>query len=579
VRLFKTILILMLVVSAVPTAMVGWLSVSDTRELLIGDAQELAQERVTQLRIKAEAILEGPLRAAMSLARIPGFFSLAILEQRAHIAAILNQEREVIAITVFGPDRQRLPGLQAFAVNDMPPTEVAEHDQRASRLLTTLGRVGYSEVYLSRSLNQPALTAAFAVGEPPKGYVAAEISLARLPELLAQERFGSTGFAYVVDKRGRLVAGRLPDGSARVGDDLSARPAVTHLLSAIARSPASETFHVGNFGTGKTRVVGAYAVTPQVGWATVSEEPFELAYKQVDAMQRRVALFLAGALAVALCLAALFSRNLTRPLHGFTAAAMQIAKGQFGTRVDVRAKNELGELAETFNYMSSALQAYDQETKGLYGSLEEGYLETIVSLANSIDSKDPYTRGHSQRVADLSVEIGREMGMGERQLKQLRYGGILHDIGKIGVPESLLGKGTRLTEEEMVIMREHPTIGDSIIQPVSFLSAVRPAARNHHERWDGTGYPDGLKGDAIPLIARIVNCADTFDACTSTRPYQKALPLDQAMAILEKLRATQLDPKVLDALRRVVAKKGVLVEGQAERAKLASAPLQTAADA
>jgi HD-GYP domain-containing protein (c-di-GMP phosphodiesterase class II) len=567
-RLFKTTLILMLVVSAVPTAMVGWLSVADTREMLIGDAQELAQERVTQLRIKAEAILDGPLRAAMSLARIPGFFGLPMLEQRAQIASILNQEREVIAITVFGPDRTRIEGLQAFAVKDMPPTEVAEHDQRASRLLTAPGRIGYSEVYLSPSLKQPALTAAFAVGDPAKGYVAAEISLARLPELLAQERFGSTGFAYVVDKRGRLVAGRLPDAPARVGEDLSGRPAVTHMLLAFARSPDAETFHVGNFASGKHRVVAAYSAIPQVGWATVSEQPFELAYKQVDAMERRVALGLAGALGVALCLAALFSRNLTRPLHGFGAAALDIAKGNFGVRVNLRSKNELGELAQTFNYMSSALQAYDQETKGLYGSLEEGYLETIVSLANSIDSKDPYTRGHSQRVADLCVEIGRELGMTERQLKQLRYGGILHDVGKIGIPEVILCKGSRLTEQEMQIMREHPLIGDSIIQPVSFLAGVRTAARNHHERWDGTGYPDRLKGEEIPLIARIVNCADTFDACTSTRPYQKALPLDQAMEIVEKLRCKQLDPKVIDALRQVVAKKGVVVEGQSEPAKL-----------
>src|SRR5690348_14039046 len=174
--------------------------------------------------------------------------------------------------------------------------------------------------------------------------------------------------------------------------------------------------------------------------------------------------------------------------------------------------------------MSKQLQAYDEENRGLYESLEQGYLETIVALANSIDSKDAYTRGHSQRVGDTAVEIGRELGLTERELKLLHYGGILHDIGKIGIVESILLKQSRLTEEEMLVMRDHPTIGDSIIGPVTFLNSVRSAVRNHHERWDGTGYPDGLKGDEIPLLARIVNCADTFDACTSTRPYQKALP-------------------------------------------------------
>jgi len=162
------------------------------------------------------------------------------------------------------------------------------------------------------------------------------------------------------------------------------------------------------------------------------------------------------------------------------------------------------------------------------------------------------------------------MGLSGRQLKQLQYGGILHDIGKIGIAEALLCKQSRLNEQEMVVMREHPTIGDNIVRPVSFLAGVRPAIRNHHERWDGTGYPDALKGEDIPLIARIVNCADTFDACTSTRPYQKAMALDKALDVMESLRGGQIDPKVLDALRRVVEKKIARSEGQRQPAKIAS---------
>ena len=568
-RLFKTILLLMIVVSVVPTAIVGWWSVSDTRELLIGDAQELAQERVKQLRMKTQVIVDEPLRGAMGLARVPHFFSLPLSDQRAQIAAILNQQRDLTAITLFGPDRARLPGLQAFAVKDIPPTEVAAHEERATRLLSASGGVRYSEVYASSS-HQPALTIAFDVGEPVQGYVAAEISLARLPGMLSQERLGSISYAYVVDRTGKLVGSSPSLGNLRTGEDLSLRPAVAHVVQTLARSPHSETFHVGNFGGNQGGVVAAYTVMPALGWAVVSEQPIGLAYKQVEAMERRLALTETAALAIALFLAALFSRNITRPLKGFTAAALDIAQGRFGAKVEVKAKNELRDLAETFSYMSSALQAYDQETKGLYASLEEGYLETILALANSIDSKDPYTRGHSQRVGDVAVEIGREMGMTGRQLKQLQYGGILHDVGKIGIAENLLCKQTRLNEEEMVVMREHPSIGDTIVQPVSFLAGVRPAIRNHHERWDGTGYPDGLKGEQIPLIARIVNCADTFDACTSTRPYQKAFPLDQALEILQKLRGVQLDPNVLDALKRVVEKKLARTEEQRQPAKIAS---------
>ena len=568
-KLFRLLLLVMLVASIVPTVMVGWTSVSGTRELLIRSAQELAQERVKQLRLKTENVLNEPGRTVTGIARIPGFFALPINEQRSHLAAILNQRREIAVLTVFDEKGARIPGLQAFAVQDIPPTEVAQHEARAAALLPGLASLRYSPVTVSPSRGQAVVTLAFPIGDPVKGYVAAEVSLGELVRMLSQERVGSSGFAYVVEGTGRLVAG--PGlGSLEVGADVTARPAVAHLMKSMADAPGAETFHVGNFGEGRERVVAAYSVLPELGWAIVSEQPIELAYRQVGTMERQNALSVGAAILVAIGLAALFSRTLTRPLKRFGAAALDIARGRFGVQVDYAAKNELGDLAKTFNYMSAQIEAYDQETKRLYESLEHGYLETIVALANSIDSKDAYTRGHSQRVGDVAVEIGREMGLTSRELKHLHYGGILHDIGKIGIVDSILCKQTRLTDEEMVVMRDHPVIGDTIIQPVSFLAGVRPAVRHHHERWDGKGYPDGKKGDQIPLIARIVNCADTFDAVTSTRPYQAAFGLERAMEILAGLRGTQLDPAVVDALKRVVQKKGVQVEGAHITVKLAS---------
>jgi len=269
---------------------------------------------------------------------------------------------------------------------------------------------------------------------------------------------------------------------------------------------------------------------------------------------------------VALILALVFSRGLTRPLKGFTRGALEIARGQFGTQVQVQTRNELGELASTFNYMSQQLLAYDKENRGLYQSLERGYLETILALANSIDSKDAYTRGHSQRVGDMAAEIGRELGLSEQDVKQLRYGGILHDIGKIGITENILCKQTQLTADEMSVMREHPAIGASIVGPVTFLGTARDAVRSHHEKWNGTGYPEGLKGQQIPLIARVVACADTWDACTSTRPYQRAMGAQAAMEVMNRLRGVSLDPDVVDALARVLEKKGAFTEGAPVRA-------------
>jgi HD-GYP domain-containing protein (c-di-GMP phosphodiesterase class II) len=263
------------------------------------------------------------------------------------------------------------------------------------------------------------------------------------------------------------------------------------------------------------------------------------------------------ALALAVLLAAGVARGVTRPLAEVVRGALDIARGRFGREVEVKARNEIGDLAYTFNHMSRELAAYDAENRRLIAALERGYLDTIRSLAAAVDAKDPYTRGHAERVAALSVDIGRELGLDEGALQALQYGGILHDIGKIGIPDSILAKRATLTPEEMSLVRAHPVIGADIVAGVEFLKSALPAIRSHHERWDGAGYPERLAGEAIPLVARIVNIADTWDACTSRRPYQDAIPGDVVVAILEGLKGAQTDPAVHDALLAVLRRRGV----------------------
>jgi len=235
--------------------------------------------------------------------------------------------------------------------------------------------------------------------------------------------------------------------------------------------------------------------------------------------------------------------------------ALEIARGRFGREVTVPARSELSDLAYTFNHMSRELAGYDAENHRLIEALELGYLDTIRSLAAAVDAKDPYTRGHAERVSGLAVEIGRELGLDRDALKALEYGGVLHDIGKIGIPDAILAKAGSLAPEEMALVRDHPRIGAEIVAGVEFLAAALPAIRSHHERWDGSGYPDRLAGEAIPLVARIVNVADTWDACTSRRPYQEAMPAASAAAVLAGLRGTQIDPAVHDALLRALGRR------------------------
>jgi putative nucleotidyltransferase with HDIG domain len=267
-------------------------------------------------------------------------------------------------------------------------------------------------------------------------------------------------------------------------------------------------------------------------------------------------LALAVAAAVAALLSVAVARRLAAPLQELVRGALDIARGRFGREVKVKARDELGDLAYTFNHMSRELAAYDGENHRLIAALERGYLDTIRALASAIDAKDPYTRGHSERVASLSVEIGRELGLDAAGLKAVEHAGVLHDIGKIGVPEQVLRKPDRLTPEERTLVKSHAPVGAEIVEGIEFLRAAEPGIRHHHERWDGGGYPDGLRGEAIPLVARIVNAADTWDACTSERPYQRAYSAPEVLAILADLRGAQIDPAVHDAILRALARRG-----------------------
>ncbi|HET7753209.1 MAG TPA: HD domain-containing phosphohydrolase [Anaeromyxobacteraceae bacterium] len=267
----------------------------------------------------------------------------------------------------------------------------------------------------------------------------------------------------------------------------------------------------------------------------------------------------AGSFGLALATSASFAwwlaRRISLPLRACVRGALEIARGRFGHQVALGLRGEINDLAYAFNHMSRELARQNAENQGLIAQLEAGWLATIRSLASAIDAKDPYTRGHSQRVSELSVEIGRELGLTEPELKALAWGGLLHDVGKIGVPEAVLRKAGRLSPEESALMRAHPDIGAAIVGGAEFLRDALPCVRSHHERWDGGGYPDGLGGEDIPRLARIVNAADTFDACTSERPYQEAMTADAALEILARLRGAQIDPRVHDAILRVVKRR------------------------
>jgi putative nucleotidyltransferase with HDIG domain len=182
--------------------------------------------------------------------------------------------------------------------------------------------------------------------------------------------------------------------------------------------------------------------------------------------------------------------------------------------------------------------------------LKKAHLDSVKALAGVIDAKDPYTRGHSDRVRRMSMRIATYLGFSEERLESLVFGALLHDIGKIGIKDEVLQKQSLLNPKEYQYIQDHPLIGVKIMEGIDFFKDKIPMIRNHHEHYDGSGYPDGLIGEAIPLEARIVAIPDAFDAMTSLRPHRKAMPLEDVLVEMEKCKGKQFDPKILDIFLR-----------------------------
>jgi putative nucleotidyltransferase with HDIG domain len=217
--------------------------------------------------------------------------------------------------------------------------------------------------------------------------------------------------------------------------------------------------------------------------------------------------------------------------------------------------------SELLRRQTARLRSRSRELMESYARLERNSLEAIETLNATVEAKDPYTAGHSQRVQRVALAVGTELGVGTGQLDALRYGGLLHDIGKLAVPDAVLTKPGPLSPDEFELIKEHSEEGARIVGKLGRLQAVVPVIRHHHERWDGAGYPARLAGDEIPLEAAIVGLADAWDAMTTTRPYHRALTFEEALAEIREGRGTQFSPVVVDAFLAVVrTQPGVLAQ-------------------
>lgn len=390
-----------------------------------------------------------------------------------------------------------------------------------------------------------------------RGVLSALVDLQRVWDaVVARNRTGHEVFA--LDGAGRLFASTNPS-SVRIGPDAGRSELMERFLSGEGRARETVPFTLDVDGS-EERYLGSYAVTRQ-GWGIFVQARLQDVYLPVKDMAQSTMSWALAVLGVAVLAAIFFAGRLSNPIGRLAAASRAFAAGDFSTRVQVHSRNEIGELAYTFNRMAAEIEDHIRRLKRAAEENRELFLGTVRALAQAIDAKDPYTRGHSVRVNRFSVIIARQLGLSTEAIGDVHVASLMHDVGKIGIHDHILQKPGQLTPEEFEIMKTHTTLGASIMTPIRQMARIIPGMRSHHEKWKGGGYPDGLTGEEIPLMARIIAVADTFDAMTTNRPYQQAHTFQQALDRLNSLKGVVFDEKVVGAFNRAFQQGLIVPEG------------------
>jgi HD-GYP domain-containing protein (c-di-GMP phosphodiesterase class II) len=405
------------------------------------------------------------------------------------------------------------------------------------------------------------------------GMVGAVVDLQFLIRRL-HEVSGGGLIPYVVDAQGRLVAAGTPQYVT--GQDMKSLEIVRNFVDEgnKAQLAATKEFTVKE-GKNDVEMLGTYSPVTTLDWAVVVQKPQREAYRGVYEMQRTARLLALLAVLVSIGVSIFAARRITNPLQILTQSSRALARGDFSQRVHLWSRTEIGELAETFNTMSQELEQFVEDLKRAAEENRALFLGSIQMLAGAVDEKDPYTRGHSDRVTRYSLMIGKELNLDATFLETLQISAQLHDVGKIGIEDGILKKPGALTAEEFEVMKTHTTKGANILRPVTQLAEMLPGIELHHEALDGRGYPYGLKGEQIPLLARVIAVADTFDALTTNRPYQHAHTPEEALKIIQNLAGKRLDPEPVGALMAVYGRGEIRIQRIAIKRSVAAPDAST----
>jgi putative nucleotidyltransferase with HDIG domain len=404
--------------------------------------------------------------------------------------------------------------------------------------------------------NRPAFVVAVPlrdVNDNFTGMLAAVVSLDSILHRL-QEASVRGRTVFLVDHSGHIVVHPNPRDFVP-GADATSNSLVAQVkaLPQVLRSTETVRFTESD-KKHRVEMIGTYSTFPDVNWAVIAERSLDQA--QIDTgvteLNRQALAFVSVVILAAVLVGYFFAVGISGPIRGLAASTRAISRGEFHQRSPVRGASEISELAENFNKMAGDIEEYIERLKEAAEENRELFIGSIRMLAAAIDEKDPYTRGHSGRVAKYSMLIGQELGLSAAELDKLRIAALLHDVGKIGVEDRVLKKPGSLTPEEFGLMKQHTVKGANIMRPVSQLKEMLPGIELHHEHMDGRGYPYGLQGQQIPMMARIIGVADTLDAMTTNRPYQSAMDLEYALDRIRALTGSKFDAVVVTALDSAV---------------------------
>ena len=565
ISLIYFVVITLLLVGLVPSVLTGWfLSDKSGRELRAVENRyqtQLVQEKARQIEMFGQRYgeLVGSYAKALELSNDFTVLSSPLTEEK--LGATLKENPNLLALHVKPVNGE---SLSVFRAETIRREEIESLSATAFANLGTK-KLNFSQPNKLQSSGDVVLTIAapvFMKGSVAAG-VTAIVSLREMSRFMAEKNHQSEAdlwkaglpIVFVVDETGRAVFH--PDKDAAANQkSLADLKIVQEWREASRQIQSALVPFTAEFEGEQREMIGAYSTAgfgKDFVFGVIAMQDESKALASVGEMRRQTWMISLVFALIALLIGSIFARQLTAPLLKLVAAAKNIAAGDLSNRIETNNVTEIGTLGETFNLMSDKLEDHIANLAKAAEDNRELFVGTVKALAAAIDGKDKYTRGHSERVSRISVAIGQRMGMSDEEVETLRISALLHDVGKIAVSDEILNKPTTLTDDEFEIMKTHPKAGYKIMAQIPAMKNYLPGIYMHHEMINGAGYPQGLKGDEIPLQPRIISVADTFDAMIIDRPYQKGFSMEDTLNRIKSFVGTRYDGKVVEALVQACA--------------------------